>query len=347
MQKQLLLEKFQTLSCITSMEALEKYIDYCIEHSCEKSEKALHSIHHILPQARTLPFKDYKNLNQNPWNRAILTHYHHYRAHHLLALAVNHLSTYTAFCGMHNKDVVLRRISVDDLISEDEFNILYTKRNSQLSDYWNAKVEHNGEFVTRAQIRGRYNSENLSETIRRRQSERMSGKNNIVHKAGVVDKIRMTKLENGLDKISAERSAETMKRPFLDESGKETTKYEQNGKKVSNTLNKVFIDDEGNETTIAKEKGKAQRERMLRYGRWYLVKNVFDESVNMILPCNFVRKISPALDKKTKDDFLGKSKFGQTAFRESQREHLIGLYAEILPEAPENYTLSQDHSPYL
>jgi hypothetical protein len=347
MQKQLLLEKFQTLSCVTSIGALEEYIDYCIEHSCDNSEKTVHSVHHILPQARTLPFKSYKNLNQHPWNRAILTHYHHYRAHHLLALAVDHLSTYTAFCGMHNKDVVLKRISLADLIPEEEFNILYKKRNSHLSDYWNTEVEHNGELVTRAKIRGRYNSENLSEAIRIRHSERMSGNNNIVHQTGVVDKIRKTKLENGLDKISAERAAETMKRPFLDSTGKETTIYEQNGRKLSATLNQVFIDDSGNETTLATERGKKKRVQMLRDGKWFCVKSVFDESLNMILPCALVRQISPALDKKTRDDYLGKSKFGQTTFRDSNREYLIGLYAEILPEAPENYTLSPHHSPYL
>lgn len=46
------------------------------------------------------------------------------------------------------------------------------------------------------------------------------------------------------------------------------------------------------------------------------------------MPLNEARKISPALDRKTKDDYLGKSKYGTSILTKKDKKHLIGLYCE-------------------
>jgi len=86
---------------------------------------------------------------------------------------------------------------------------------------------------------------------------------------------------------------------------------------------------------------------MIRDGKWYVIKNVFDQNVNLVLPATFVRRISPALADKTNSNYLGKSSFGKNMFNKQGRTYLIGLYAEQLEEAPLYHNLDQDYSPYL
>lgn len=265
--------------------------------------------------------------------------------HFLLAKAIDHISVYHSFCAMHKKDVNIGRLTIEELIPENEFNDLYLERNKRSREYLMESLTIDGICMTRASY---YNSlRQLSEKTRIKCSNRMKGTNNIVYKDGVVEKIRRTKIEKGLDKVCAERASHTMKKEFTDEYGNVTSIYKESAKKISRTLRKEIVDEHGNITTHAMERGKKKSAQMIRDGKWFVVKNVFNETVEMILPEVLVRKISPGLTSKTKYDYLGQSKFGQNHFKKLKKEHLIGLFVEELPKAPESYNLDQDYNPYL
>ena len=328
---------------ITDLDLLKEYIDFCIRNSTtyEKSKTARH---HILPEAKRLPFVEFKDLTINPWNSSILSNYHHYYAHYLLAKSINHISISHAFCAMHNKYTKISRISPENLISEDEFNELYAERNKLCSEYLSEIIEVDGKQLSRASYF--MSLRTLSNDTRTKMSNRMTGLKNIVHLPGVVDKIRKTKLDKGLDQISADKASKTMKEQFIDENGNLTTIYEKTAKKISHTINEMKVIN-GEKTTIAKHRGKNHSSLLRERGKWFIVKNIYDHTIKMILPEVKVRSISPGLPKKTKIDFLGKSKFGQTHYKKISKEFLIGLYVEELKEVPQNYNPDQDYSPYL
>lgn len=317
------------MNCIVSDEHLNEYIDFCLGKSLSRKIKGETTSHHILPQAKNLPFKEYKNLKEHPWNMAELTYYDHYYAHYLLMQAVNHYSVIHSFCAMHNQDVVLGRINKEDLISENEFTHWFKLRNKKISKYLNEIIEIDGKPISRA----KHNVSKIeysSEWIDLR-SKRMRGNNNIVHLEGVVDKIRKTKLENNLDGISAERAAETMRKEFVDENGNITTKYKENAKKLSATLTKEFVDENGNITSLAKIRGILHGKNLRDKGKQYHLKNVFDDTFVMVLCAVEIRDISPGLTTKTKENYLGMSLFGYNRFMERGTPELIGLYVEELP----------------
>jgi hypothetical protein len=246
---------------------------------------------------------------------------------------------------MHNKDIELHRISKEDLILESEYNRIYAERNRQWSERCKEMIEVDGVYMSRATHR------NLTRTYtaeyRKNASDLMTGNKNIVNIPGVVDKIRKTKVERNLDKVSAERAAKTMQTEYVDDDGELTTIYRENGIKVSKTLTQEFINDRGEVTTLAKERGKKKQNQMIRDGKWFEIKNVFDENVSLVLPETMVRQISPALMFKTRDTYLGMAKFGHNHFQKLGKPFLIGLYAERLPGVPREYNLDQDYSPYL
>ena len=239
MRRNKILKEFSALNCITNRHTLEEYVDFCLEKDVVIKKRKQTSSHHILPSAKTLPFREYSNLKENNWNKAELTYYDHYYAHFLLAKAINHIATYSAFCGMHKKDVILERLSKEDLISENEFEHIWKNRNQLISADRLTLIENdNGNLVTKAFfINSKIDWTNLKEIT----SKRVSGLGNPVHIPGVVDKIRKKKSSTfidgkNLDTISAERAAETMKKEIILEDGTITTRYKENGKKLSHTL---------------------------------------------------------------------------------------------------------------
>lgn len=161
-------------------------------------------------------------------------------------------------------------------------------------------------------------------------SQRMKGENNIVYKKGVVDKILNTKsntIINGknMHTIGAERAAETMKKIYTTISGEETTIYKEKGKKLSNTLNKIVCFN--NIKMPLKQKLGIERSiERTKKGNQYILKNIFDESYEKIMYQNDIMKISPALYKLRKENYLGKSKYGKTILTKKGKENLIGLY---------------------
>lgn len=328
--KEMILNQFYKLNCIKDYKVLEEYVDFCLEYDNKETIKGKTANHHILPMSKNLPFYKFSKLNKNPWNKSVLFHKDHYYAHYLLYKAIDHYSIIYSFCAMHNKDLKLNKIKEEDCIDLEEYQKIFEERNKKISKANKQIVKFEGIEMTKAKMSSiiRLRNEDISYKIRR--SERMSGDNNPAKKPEVVEKIRFTKINNKLDKISAERAAITMKKIFIDENGNHTTIYEQNGKKISAHLNQEIILKDGSITTVAKLKARKKGDNAILNGKFYKVLNVFDTEYLQILPAIKVREISPGLEKKTKDNFLGKTKFGITTLTKKNKKHLIGLYVEEL-----------------
>lgn len=327
-EKFIILEKFSVLSPnIVNERLLEEYVDFCLENRIPEKLLKKTTSHHILPMAKTLPFKEWSDLSIHSWNKAELLYSDHYKAHYLLMKAVDHIATYHAFSAMHKKDFSIGRITESDLISDQEFNEIWSKRNEMISKRRLEKIIVDGEEMTRAAYYNR--SRVLPEDTLRKMSERVSGNNNPVKMDGVVEKIRLKKSTTfidgkTLDTVSAERAAETMNKEFVSTDGSVTTIYRETGKKISKTL--LELDENGK--TKAYNKNKAIHEKLRQKGKWYKVMNVFDETFEKVLPAVEVRKMSPGLESCSRDNYLGKSKFGSSILEKRGKPELIGLFVE-------------------
>jgi hypothetical protein len=344
--KDFILSEFSKLgNIIKSEEYLEKYVDHCISKNLIKITTGHFARHHILPKAKTLPFQKYENFQDHPWNQSVLSHYDHYYAHFLLTQAIDHIAVYFSFCKMHNADLKNERITESELIDENIYNEIQQSRIQKWREYLLEQLEIDGVVKTRA---SHINSNRkLSDETKKKASNRMKGNKNIVYLDGVVEKIRKTKVDNKIDQISAKKAASKMKEKFINADGNLTTIYKEAAKKQSKIWNSLVMDENGNKITKAEKRGKTRSRNDILRGKWFEIRNVFDDSISLILPEIMVRKISPGLMFKTEDDYLGKSKFGQTFFNKSDRTYLIGLYAEELPSIPHEYNLDQDYTPYL
>ena len=318
MKKAKIMKEFSVLSeNIVDILALEKYVDFCITNSKKDKIKGETTSHHILPAAETLPFKKFKNLKENPWNLSELTFADHYKAHYMLMKAIDHFSTVFAFAAMHNKDLKLKRISEIDLIEDCEFQKIWAKRNEKIKERLAEIVFHDGKYITRAKKRAL--SRKISIEERAKISKRMSGENNIIKNDGVFDKMRKTKIERNMDKIGAERAAKTMKEKVDGVSIYDKTAMKIKEKKLQIQENGKTLAWNANQKTHRKLREKSKKYRLL---------NVFDENFEKILPAYEIRRISPGLETKTQDNYLGKSKYAKTIYRKNGKENLIGLFCE-------------------
>lgn len=332
----------------TNLEYIEKYVEFCLTNRVEHKIKGVTSTHHILPQSKLLPFTQFKSLLQHPWNKAELKHCHHYYAHYLLAKAINHISTLTAFCGMHNKDIVLERITDQDLIMEDDFQTLYQMRNEKIRQHRLSLVLFNGVLITRAKMIHLQTDWTNAKLV---SSERLKI-NNPVHNPLVVDKIRNTKSSTIIDgknmnTISAERAAQTMKQEFSNIDGSITTIYKETGKKISNTVTEQFVDGFGNTTSIAKRRAASRAARYYNNNPMMcVIKNVFNPSYEQLMTVNHARRtIAANICEKTEDDYFGKHNNAVRKLKNNGKEHFIGLYAEKQPLTQPTHILDLGHTP--
>jgi hypothetical protein len=174
-------------------------------------------------------------------------------------------------------------------------------------------------------------------------SERMKN-NNIYNLPGVLEKARNTKrttIINGknIDTISAEKSAETMKKEILINDNI-TTIYKENGKKISKTLTKEIILEDGTVTSLALLRGAKTRKSLQTKGKKYILKSVFKENIHIIMYAGDIRRISAMLCSMTKDKYLGMTKYGQTVLIKNNKENLIGLYT--IPTDEDAYYMSTE-----
>ena len=67
MKKDEIVKLFEVLpSSILDRRYLTQYIDFCFEKGVEAKVRGKTSSHHILPAAKTMPFKMFSNLKENP-----------------------------------------------------------------------------------------------------------------------------------------------------------------------------------------------------------------------------------------------------------------------------------------
>lgn len=331
----------------TNIKYIEKYVDFCITNDLGGKQRGYSSTHHILPQSKHLPFAKFKNLRKHAWNKAELKHSHHYYAHYLLAKAINHISTLTAFCGMHKKDIALNRLTEFDLIADDEFQTLYQDRNNKIKQYRLSLVEVDGILITKAkQI---YQQTDWS-NARRLSSIRFTI-NNPAHNPEVINKIRNTKsssIVNGknMDTIGAERAAKTMKEEFINVDGSISTIYKENGQKISQTVTTKFTDKNGHITSIAKQRGDFRSAQYFNNAPMMcIVKSVLDSTFTQLMTVNEARRtICANICEKTKDEYLGKHANAKRKLIKNNKERFIGLYAEKLSVTHNNHNQGLDHT---
>ena len=133
-EKDIIMKEFSKLSQnIVDLEKVEEYVDFCLSKRIPEKLLKKTTSHHILPAAKTLPFKQWTDLNEHAWNKAELFYSDHYRAHYLLMKSVDHISTYHAFAAMHKKDFTMGRLNGADLIGDEEFNLIWKIRNEKVS----------------------------------------------------------------------------------------------------------------------------------------------------------------------------------------------------------------------
>ena len=332
MKNRILQEFLNSNIKIKSKKKLIQYIDYCTENN--KKTKILNNdgyskvaYHHILPKSL---FPCYKNLSENPWNGVYLLYSDHYYAHFLLCGVYDNKNykMNEAFLGMHDRDVPIGRIIEQDLIEPEEFQIFYEEaislRGIEMSKWFSAKVIlEDGIETTNAKING----EKISKTKSSKEWKETKGK------------IASMKLSN------------TVKKEFINEDGEITSIAKETGRKISNvrnsikwkeeigyqavqkqrnTITKEFINEDGEITSIAKETGKILSKNKTKKGKFYRLINIFSGIVDERISANELRKISHALHKKSKDDYLGKSNNGRVILLKKNKENLIGLYTELI-----------------
>ena len=307
---------------------LRRYIDFCIENDLKRKVKGTSSHHHILPASKNMPFYTYSNLRENRWNGTHLTYANHYYAHWLLYEAINHHSVVFSFCAMHYQDFTLNRIEEKDLLSPEIVQECMENR-SQHFIAWLYAIGDDG--LTNLERK----SKNivLSEETLKKMSNRMSGKNNIVYIPGVVEKIQETKSTTFIDgknmhTVSAERAAKTMI---------ENGTYIESGKKHSNTL-KTIVEFEGKMMSMNEKLGIERSRRETVKGRKFVIRDVFNEDLEIYTYHNIVASVSTSLPYSSKENHLGKQL--NSVARLSDRKHLIGLYVEEVNKVTdENFIL--------
>jgi len=124
------------------------------------------------------------------------------------------------------------------------------------------------------------------------------------------------------------KASEKMKK-IIYVDGATTTTYKESAKKHSITLqNKITF--EGREITLSEKYGIERSRERTQQGKKYKLLNIFDNDFEEILFANELRKISHNLQTKTKENYLGQSKFGVSRLKAQNKESLIGLYTELI-----------------
>ncbi len=123
---------------IRSIDKLQEYIDYCIKNNQKEKIRLKTEHHHILPEAL---FKEYSNLNSNPWNGTHLLYKDHYIAHSLLAEALDDYSMTSAWWGMNNQNQASSKIEkTEEIIGSERYSILREQAIKNISQIRLGKV---------------------------------------------------------------------------------------------------------------------------------------------------------------------------------------------------------------
>lgn len=104
---------------------LKEYLVFCMEKNQQKEIKFKTVNHHLLPRKLFPEFSSFKN---NKFNKIILTHSDHYRAHYLLSIAIDNADIYYSWWAMTNQDFKTQKISLEDIeFCAEEYEVLKKK----------------------------------------------------------------------------------------------------------------------------------------------------------------------------------------------------------------------------
>jgi hypothetical protein len=191
---------------------------------------------------------------------------------------------------MHNKDIKNDRISKNDLISPEEFQLKMEERSKKHSDYL-TKINDDGTSI-----------------------------------ASVAALKAAETMKNGIRESAEKKRIETITKPIII-NGIETTICKEKNRKGLLTKRKIIIID-GVETTIEKEAAKKSRETQTKYGSKFNIYHINGKLISENVPLRKVRELSQSLEFKTKEDYLGKTKRSKITLNIHNRLHLIGYYVE-------------------
>lgn len=284
--KEKLLNEFKKLK-IKNLQKLNEYIDFCLQNNQNERIQGKTSYHHILPNKL---FPEYSNLTNNKWNGSHLFYSDHYYSHFLFTEAIDDYSQLYAFCAMHNKDIKNDRISKNNLISPEEFQLKMEERSKKHS-YYLTKINDDGTSI--------------ASTAALKAAETM---------------------KNGIRESAEKKRIETITKPIII-NGIETTICKEKNRKSLLTKRKIIIID-GVETTIEKEAAKKSRETQTKYGPKFNIYHINGKLISENVPLRKVRELSQSLEFKTKEDYLGKTKRSKITLNIHNRLHLIGYYVE-------------------
>ena len=126
---------------------LKQYIDFCLsEKTTRKKYKT--SFHHILPVSI---FGEFSNLKINEWNGVHLSHENHYKAHSLLANAIDSESMLHAWWCMSHTDKKQKNVDGNKVIGAKEYSKLFEKSarliSSKAKGMVTCKIKSTGEFA--------------------------------------------------------------------------------------------------------------------------------------------------------------------------------------------------------
>ena len=316
---------------IISEDKLKEYIKFCIVNDLGERIKYKTSYHHILPRAKTLPFKQYSKLKDNPWNGTYLTFYNHYYAHFLLTQAVNEYAVNYAFTMMHKEDVEKGRISEDELISEDEYNKIFTQALINRKEKMNKEfINEDGELTTKYKENGKKTKETKLKEFINEDGEVTTIAKEIGKKQSITKNKEFINEEGKLttrSKEIGEKCSKTKLKEFINEDGEVTNIYKENAKKAKETRLKEFINEDGEVTTRAKEIGKKCSKTKLWKAKRY---DIYDKNDILVLVdvsqndiCN---NYSQSLLRASKEKRLGGTQRSKQNLKHFNKEYLIGWY---------------------
>ena len=205
---------------IKSQEKLEQYIQFCIENNIGKPLKNKTEHHHILLKNDTC-FPEYANLNKNKWNGTHLFYEDHYKAHKILAQAIDDINILYSWHIMSGRE---------NDITSNEYKILKEKLIKNNSKLQKIRMESEG-FIRGAKC---------SKTKQSQEWKDNQGKicKELHNKTVTNPMIIKGKLTTKAKEIS-KKSAETMKRTIIVD-GKETTIYKESRKKAAEATKKYY-----------------------------------------------------------------------------------------------------------
>ena len=337
---------------IKNTDKLKEYIHFCLSNQTEyKKYSTAH--HHILPQCKKM-FPEFKN---EKFNIVCLTHMDHYIAHSLLFESID--SIYIGYCwfrmnGVSNHykrdsitpEQIIGPIKYQEL-RKNYLKILSEKqKNRKLSNETKRKISESKHKIENNGLSNATNSARKAMiTMKSKLWDGLSyiewqQKNNRGRKMKKEwiekQKLGMKRIEENGKSVAqnaAEKGIITRSKKIINGIPYNeycSLKFKENNpmhdekivEKVKEKLHQKSFEYNGKFFTPLEYRS---INTMIK-GKWFLLKNIFNKKINIILPHKIIQKLN--LYGKTKENYYGKYNSAKTRLISSNKEKLIGCYCE-------------------